>query len=83
METKKLETTEIEKIKELQMRSANITTEFGNLEVLKLQVEARKNELVNAYSALKEEEASFGKTLSDKYGDGNIDIEKGEFTPSN
>lgn len=83
METKKLETTEIEKIKELQMRSANITTEFGNLEVLKLQVEARKNELVNAYNALKEEEASFGKTLSDKYGDGNIDIEKGEFTPSN
>jgi stress response protein YsnF len=79
MENKKLDTSEIEKVKELQQRSANITAEFGNLEIVKLQMESRKNDLVAAYSALKQEEVVFGKELSEKYGDGTIDIEKGEF----
>ena len=30
---------------------------------------------------LKEEEQTFGKELSDKYGNGSIDLEKGEFIP--
>lgn len=81
MENKKLETSEIEKVKELQQRSANISAEFGNLEILKLQMEARKSDLVTSYNSLKKEEADFGKELSDKYGDGTIDIEKGEFVP--
>ena len=79
MENKKLETTEIEKLKELQQRSVNISAEFGNLEILKLQMEARKNDLIGAYNTLKQEETEFGKELSEKYGDGTIDIEKGEF----
>ena len=79
MENKKLDTSEIEKVKELQQRSANITAEFGNLEIVKLQMESRKNDLIAAYSALKQEEVAFGKELSEKYGDGTIDIEKGEF----
>lgn len=79
MENKKLETLEIEKVKELQQRSSSITVEFGNLEILKLQVDSRKEDLINAYSALKQEEVQFGKELSEKYGDGTIDIEKGEF----
>lgn len=83
MENKKLETAELEKLKELQQQSANISVEFGNLEILKLQMEARKNDLVGAYNALKQEEATFGKELSEKYGDGTIDIEKGEFIAKN
>jgi hypothetical protein len=79
MENKKLETTEIEKLKELQQRSVNISAEFGNLEILKLQMEARKNDLIGVYNTLKQEETEFGKELSEKYGDGTIDIEKGEF----
>jgi len=81
MENKKLESAEVEKLKELQQTSANLTGEFGNLEILKLQVESRKNDLVAAYNKLKEDETAFGKELSDKYGDGTIDIEKGEFIP--
>jgi len=79
MENKKLEASEIEKVKELQQRSVNITAEFGNLEILRLQMDSRKDELINAYSTLKQEETQIGKDLSEKYGDGTIDIEKGEF----
>ena len=67
MENKKLDTSEIEKVKELQQRSANITAEFGNLEIVKLQMESRKNDLVAAYSALKQEEVVFGYFLTYPY----------------
>jgi hypothetical protein len=82
MENKKLTQEEIEKLTELQQKSSGITTEFGNIEILKLQLEARKNDLINLYSQIKSEENAFGKELSEKYGDGTIDLNKGEFIPN-
>jgi predicted HAD superfamily hydrolase len=49
MENKKLTEEEIQTLKELQQKSSNIVAEFGNLEIMKLQVDARKNELVEIY----------------------------------
>lgn len=82
MEPIKLTEEELEKLVELQRKSSMMTQEFGNLEIMKLQVEARKNELVAFYNQVKEDELTFGKELSEKYGDGTINIEKGEFIPS-
>jgi hypothetical protein len=82
MEPIKLTEEELEKLVSLQRKSAGVTQEFGNLEIMKLQVEARKNELVAFYNQLKEDELAFGKELSEKYGDGTINIEKGEFIPN-
>jgi hypothetical protein len=82
MENKKLTEEEIQTLKELQQKSSNIVAEFGNLEIMKLQVDARKNELVEIYNQHKEQETSFGKELSEKYGDGSIDLSKGEFIPN-
>ncbi len=81
MEPIKLTTEEIEKLKEIQQKNAAVTNEFGNLEITKLQIEARKTEAIKFFNDLKEEEQTFGKELSDKYGVGSIDLEKGEFTP--
>ena len=78
----KLTEEELEKLVSLQRKSAGVTQEFGNIEIMKLQVEARKNELVAFYNQVKEDELTFGKELSEKYGDGTINIEKGEFIPS-
>jgi hypothetical protein len=82
MEPIKLTEEELEKLVSLQRKSAGVTQEFGNIEIMKLQVEARKNELVAFYNQVKEDELTFGKELSEKYGDGTINIEKGEFIPS-
>jgi hypothetical protein len=82
MENKKLTQEEIEKLTSLQQKSNNILAEFGNLEVLKLQMESRKNDLINFYNEAKTEETEFGKELSEKYGDGTIDLAKGEFIPN-
>ena len=82
MENIKLTTEEIEKLQEIQQKNAAVVSELGNLEITKLQVEARKAEIVEFFNKLKEEEQTFGKELSDKYGNGSIDLENGEFIPT-
>jgi hypothetical protein len=81
MENTKLTTEEIEKFQSIQQKNNLIVNELGNIELIKLQVEKRKNEALNFLQNLREEEQTFGKELSEKYGDGSIDIEKGEFVP--
>jgi hypothetical protein len=82
MENTKLTIEEVEKLQEIQQKNAAVATELGNLEITKLQVEARKAEVVEFFNKLKEEEQAFGKELSEKYGNGSIDLEKGEFIPT-
>ena len=82
MESTKLTTEELEKLQEIQQKNAAVATELGNLEITKLQMEARKSEIIKFFKDLKEEEQDFGKELSDKYGVGSINLEKGEFTAS-
>ena len=82
MENTKLTVEEIEKLQEIQQKNAAVATELGNLEITKLQVEARKAEVVEFFNKLKEEEQAFGKELSEKYGNGSIDLENGEFIPN-
>ena len=82
MENTKLTVEEIEKLQEIQQKNAAVASELGNLEITKLQVEARKAEVVEFFNKLKEEEQAFGKELSEKYGNGSIDLEKGEFIPA-
>ena len=79
MENIKLTQEEIEKLQQLQQQNLAVVSELGNLEVAKLQIETRREEVVKYFNELKTEEQTFGKTLSDKYGSGTIDIEKGEF----
>ena len=82
MENTKLTVEEIEKLQEIQQKNAAVATELGNLEITKLQVEARKAEVVEFFNKLKEDEQAFGKELSEKYGNGSIDLENGEFIPA-
>ena len=82
MENTKLTVEEVEKLQDIQQKNAAVATELGNLEITKLQIEARREEVVKYYTELKQEENTFGKELSDKYGNGTIDLEKGEFIPT-
>ena len=81
MENTKLTVEEIEKLQEIQQKNAAVATELGNLEIAKLQLESRREEIVKYFNELKDQEQVFGKELSEKYGNGTIDLEKGEFIP--
>ena len=82
MENTKLTVEEVEKLQDIQQKNTAVATELGSLEITKLQIEARREEVVKYFTELKKEENTFGKELSDKYGNGTIDLEKGEFIPT-
>jgi hypothetical protein len=83
MENTKLTQEEIQQLQEIQQQNQSLALEFGNLELTKIQIENRYDELVEFHTQLKSKEQEIGKELSEKYGNGTIDLEKGEFIPVN
>jgi len=81
METKVLTQEEIQSLKTLQENQSLLVTALGDLEyqitILETRKQFLKNEIVNQI----ESEVKIGKELQEKYGEGNINLEKGEFTP--
>lgn len=82
METTKLTTEEIEKFQSIQQKNNLVVNELGAIELAKLQIERRRTEALNFLTSLREEEQAFGKELTEKYGEGSIDLENGEFIAS-
>ena len=73
---------ELKSLTDLQSKSQNATFQFGQLALNKIKLEQQETSLKNYIKSLEEEETKLAKDLSDKYGKGTIDIETGEFTPS-
>jgi len=79
MENKKLTEEELKSIQDLQTLRQNIILELGNLEVYQYDIDTRKEELYTTLDEIRVSDAKLGKELNEKYGDGSIDLEKGEF----
>ena len=82
MENTKLTIEEVQSLQELQQQRQTVALEFGNLELTQLEIDNRREELETYYLELKTKEQELGTELSDKYGNGSIDLEKGEFIPN-
>ncbi len=79
METKVLTQEEITQLKALQQDRINLIERFGVLEIQKQEIKNQEQQLSSAYQQLKQYEEQLGKQLQEKYGDGTINLEKGEF----
>jgi hypothetical protein len=79
METKQLTPEEIQIIKTIRQERSKITNQFGDIEILIQEYEIIKQDLIEQLSSLKKREVKVGQELQEKYGDGVINIEKGEF----
>jgi hypothetical protein len=77
METKVLTKEEIDQLKDLQQKRKNLTEEFGLLEV---NYETQKQSLLYQLNQLLKTEEEIAGILQKKYGDGTINLDKGEFT---
>jgi hypothetical protein len=53
---------------------------FGQLEMALQSINLQKEVLIKTFTNLKNKENEVGTTLQEKYGNGNINIETGEFT---
>tara|TARA_R110002050_G_scaffold147715_2_gene273692 strand:- start:1539 stop:1811 length:273 start_codon:yes stop_codon:yes gene_type:complete len=88
-ENKKIEKVDIESIKELRQKSSELIVKFGEVELEFIYVENRKNELdtykaglVKELTELQESEKTLTTDMETKYGQGNLNLETGEFTPA-
>jgi len=82
MANKKLTQEELQTIAELQQKNNAVVSELGQIELTRMAVESRRANAETYLADLRKEEDEFGKTLSDKYGAGSIDLESGEFVPA-
>lgn len=82
MENQKLTSEEIQQIKSIQEKNRAAVIELGELEIHANSIEQRKANVFKFLQELREEEQSFAKELTDKYGDGSINLDTGEFTPN-
>jgi stress response protein YsnF len=81
MENKVLTQEEIQQLKGIREKNAQLVEQFGFVEYQLQTLFLQKEELNKDLKEIKSLELTLGKQLQDKYGDGTIDLEKGEFIP--
>ena len=86
--TTTLTETELSALRELREKYAVSTTQFGQLKIEKRLLEKEldklnrlEEEFERQYDAIIESEVALVKQIEDAYGQGNVDLETGMFTP--
>ena len=82
MEKKVLKEEEIVKLKDLKKQYRDLTEATGVVEMQKLNLEIKKEQIKEKLKSLQQEEIKLAKELEEKYGNGEISLESGEFLPS-
>lgn len=80
MTTHVLTQEEIQEIKNFQDKRQTLIQQFGIIEFNIQDLELQKQQLNVELNNLKQLETQIGSKLQDKYGDGTINVDKGEFT---
>ena len=76
----KLSQEELDTIKQLQQSQQDLISRFGQLEYQMQLLELQKDQLVETMGELQKEETKIGQELTQKYGNGTVDLESGTFT---
>tara|TARA_R100001480_G_scaffold153662_2_gene157133 strand:+ start:445 stop:690 length:246 start_codon:yes stop_codon:yes gene_type:complete len=79
MAEQKLTSEEIKQIKDTQDSQEKLITEFGELEFQIQSLELQKEKLVEQLETYKNKEKELAAQLSQKYGNGTINVEEGLF----
>lgn len=68
------------KLAELRQREEQIIIGLGQIEYQIQSLELDKDSLTELLSQLRKDQATLGQQMTEKYGDGNVNIDTGEFT---
>jgi hypothetical protein len=63
----------------LRQSEEQVVIGLGQIEYQIQSLELDKEYFINQLSQLREDQSSLGKELTEKYGDGNINLDTGEF----
>ena len=80
MVNKKLSKEELQSLNSFQTINNEIVVEVGAAELRINVLQKQKEILLERFQTLQVDQKEFGSEMQKKYGDGNIDLEKGEFT---
>ena len=83
MEPKKLTEEEVTTLRDLQQRSQQIAQQLGTFEIQRLNLEAQRKTVEELFTEVRDEELKLSQDLYEKYGNGNLNLETGEFIPAN
>lgn len=73
---------EIDKLKGLKEEFQQLTNVVGQIEIQIMNLQLRKEELKLNLQQIQQQEVVLAKELEDKYGNGTISLESGEFLPN-
>ena len=76
----KLSKEELDKLKEFKVKNDQIVLQLGQVDVQRAILEGQRGVILEKLAELQEESKSTAEKLQEKYGDGNINLETGEFT---
>jgi hypothetical protein len=82
MEKVLLQKEEIDSLLTIQNEQASLLNEFGQLEIQLQTLTLQKETLIKTLKDLQIKSQKLGKELQQKYGEGTINIESGEFIKS-
>ncbi|MDB9847552.1 hypothetical protein OAC50_00035 [bacterium] len=82
MEKKVLTKEEITSLKSLKEQFKKLTEIIGETEVQVMNLNLRKEQLLINFKQIQQQELVLAKELEDKYGEGTISLESGEFLPN-
>ena len=76
----KLSQEELDQINSLRSLTQQLQSAFGQVEFQTQILDLRKDKLVEQLESLQQQEAELGQQLTEKYGNGTINLEEGVFT---
>ena len=82
MEKKVLTKDEVSSLKDLKQQYRDLTEATGVVEMQKLNLEIKKEQIKEKLKSLQQREIELAKELEEKYGNGEISLESGEFLPN-
>jgi hypothetical protein len=72
----------LQQVKQIRTSAIQITTTLGDLVIDENNIKLQKEELLKNYSQLIVSEKNLIDTINKEYGEGNLDLATGEFTPT-
>jgi len=82
MENQKLTQVELQQLNALQQKRDSLMFELSQVGIIKLNLQSREDRVKEFHKELIAEETAVGQQLNEKYGDGNLNLETGEFVPA-
>lgn len=73
---------ELQSINDLKVKFNQITFRLGQIELEKKDLEAESIFLINEFNKTAQTEKELLDNIQKEYGDGNLDLNTGEFTPN-